>query len=108
MTIFQSIKEIFNALSSNYQSNREIAQRAINQQESMLNEAKHKVLLERQLKEYIEFMRTDGTIAGLWVDIAFECIPYIDDISSALSLECSITPGGEEGRYLLQLVEEEL
>jgi hypothetical protein len=108
MNIFQSIKAIFNALSDNYQSSREIAQRVNKQQESMLNEAKCKVLLENQLKAYIEYLRSDSSILALWIDIADECLPFVDEVAYKLRFECSLTQGSEVGRYLLQLIEEEL
>lgn len=108
MNIFQSAKTIFKALSDNYNSSRELQQHMEKQQESLLNEAMSKALLETQLRGYIEYHKEHPKYYAILIEIADECLPFVDEVADILSLECTLTPGSEKGRFLLEFLEEEL
>lgn len=106
MNIFTSIKIIFKALSENYKSGKELSERVSQQQAQTLLEARRKVMLKTQIKERLEVASNYGN-AALIIQIAEECLPYVDDIAEELKYDCIITPTAKEDEFLLQICEEE-
>lgn len=106
MNIFQSVHIIVKSLSENYKAGRELQDRVSTQQAQILTEARRKTLLKKQL--LANSQAAADINAALIIEIAEECLPYIDDVADELKYDCTLTPMAENNRFLLQPNEEEL
>ena len=104
MNIFTALAQIIKAANENYRESQEDKQLYNMRQEAIIQERRSKALLKEKLEELIEVINVGG-YTGLLIEISKECEPYISEVMQGVDAE--LTPLNN-GRYLLQVTEEEL